>query len=722
MKFHTTALCSAITIGLISQSAIAEQQATQAATKVTENHIEVIEVVGDFRNQSLQRTASALSVITEDDIAVRNAQNLEEIILATPNVNFSSGSNRARYYQIRGIGERSQFQEPINPSVGMVIDDVDFTGIGSVASMFDVQQVEVFRGPQGTRFGANAMAGVVNITTKAPSDEFEGEFKLMAGNYNSIAMGAVISGPASDNLAYRFAVEQFTSDGFVENTHLNTDDTNNRDELTIRSKFSYQPSDDLSIDLAVFYFDFDNGYDTFSLDNNRETRSDQPGFDTQETIASSVRVSYKGLDFIDVLSIFSYADSDMGYGYDEDWAYGEYQWLPDEPVYTPDPCITPTGCLADFDGYSSIDHYFRDRSSFTGELRLLSKPGHNIFDNSTVWVAGVYLRNEENDLLRQYTYAAGDFNSTYETDTVAGFVQLDSKLSDKMTLTTGLRVEQWQLSYLDSQSLSFDPDETLFGGKLVLAYQASEDTMYYGSINRGFKAGGVNTDGTLARDKREFDAEYLWNYEVGVKSNFLDNSAHIRAAAFYMDREDMQVKTYEDYTRPDGTPGFLIYLDNAASGSNQGIEIDGSWAITDSVEIYGALGLLDSEYKDFINGNGEDFSGQEQAHAPNYQFNLGVNYQPVDNWLFNVSVDGKDEFYFSDSHRDKSDAVELLNASVTYLRDNWQIKAWGRNITDEDYQTRGFYFGNDPRDGYTAKGYYQLGAPAEFGVTFNYHF
>ncbi|KGJ98382.1 TonB-dependent receptor [Thalassotalea sp. ND16A] len=706
MNFQKTALCSAITIGLISQSAIAEQQSSQTANQVSETNIEVIEVVGDFRNQSLQRTASSLSVISEDDIAVRNAQNLEEIVLATPNVNFSSGSNRARYYQIRGIGERSQFQEPINPSVGMVIDDVDFTGIGSVASMFDVQQVEVFRGPQGTRFGANAMAGVVNITTNAASDEFEGEFKLMAGNYNSTAIAAVISGPASHNLAYRFAVEQFTSDGFVENTHLNSDDTNNRDELTIRSKFSYHPSDDLSIDLAVFYFDFDNGYDTFSLDNNRETMSDQPGVDTQETIASSVRVSYDGLDSIEVLSIFSYADSDMGYGYDEDWS-------------------NPTLCQVNecpFGDYSSTDHYFRDRSSFTGEFRLLSKPGDNIFNNTTAWVAGVYLRNEENDLLRQYTYAAGDFNSTYETDTLAGFVQLDSKLDDKITLTTGLRVEQWQLDYSDSQSLSFDPDETLFGGKLVLAYQATEDTMYYGSINRGFKAGGVNTDGTLTEDKREFDAEYLWNYEVGVKSNFLDNRAHVRVAVFYMDREDMQVKTYENFTRPDGTPGFLIYLDNAASGTNQGVEIDGSWAITDSLELYGALGILDSEYKDFINGNGEDFSGQEQAHAPNYQFNLGVNYQLLDNWLFNVNVDGKDEFYFSDSHRDKSDAVELLNASVTYLQDNWQIKAWGRNISDEDYQTRGFFFGNDPRDGYTAKGYYQLGAPAEFGVTFHYQF
>ena len=90
--------------------------------------------------------------------------------------------------------------------------------------------------------------------------------------------------------------------------------------------------------------------------------------------------------------------------------------------------------------------------------------------------------------------------------------------------------------------------------------------------------------------------------------------------------------------------------------------------------------------------------------------------------LFNVNVDGKDEFYFSDSHDEKSNAIDLVNASVTYLQDHWQVKLWGRNITDKDYQTRGFYFGNDPRDGYTSKGYYQLGAPAEFGVTLDYQF
>ena len=138
--------------------------------------------------------------------------------------------------------------------------------------------------------------------------------------------------------------------------------------------------------------------------------------------------------------------------------------------------------------------------------------------------------------------------------------------------------------------------------------------------------------------------------------------------------------------------------------------------------MYGSLGLLESEFNDFVNAGGVSLDGREQAHAPNYQFNIGVNLQPSENWLINVSVDGKDSFYFSDSHDEQSESVALLNASISYLQDNWQVKLWGRNLTDEDYANRGFYFGNDPRDGYTGKQYTQLSEPLVFGASLDYQF
>ena len=697
MKFTKSPIALAIFTSLVTSTTFAADN----STKTDEQAIEVITINGDFRSTSLQKTASSLSVIASDEIDARNAQNLEEIIARTPNVNFSSGTQRARYYQIRGIGERSQFKEPINPSVGLVIDGIDFSGIGSIASTFDVEQVEVYRGPQGTRFGANAMAGMINITSAAPTDNFEGKVRLSAGNYDSYSAGLVLSGPATEKVNYRLAVEQYNSDGFIENDFLNRDDTNNRDELTLRGKLAIAASKDLAIDITAFIADFDNGYDAFSLDNSRDTLSDQPGFDRQETKALATKFTYQGFNNFTIESIVSYADSALDYGYDEDWAY--------------------VGIRPDWE-YSSTDHYFRDKSSATFELRAVSAPGGEIFNGSTAWVTGLYYKQEDEDLLRQYTYLSSDYNSTFDTDNIAAFVQFDSQLNEKLSLTTGLRVERRNSDYSDSEQINFDPSDTMVGGKLVLSYQMDDSNLFYGSVNRGYKAGGANTDGSLPNNLREFSPEYLWNYELGYKVSLLDNQAYVRSAVFYMDRDDMQVRTSYLEERDDGSTDFVSYLGNAATGTNFGLELEAGWQATTELEIYGSLGLLDTEYDGFIDADGNDKSGDEQAHAPSYQFNVGVNYQLSDNLLVNISVDGKDEFFFSDSHQEKSESIEVVNMSVSYSEDDWQVKLWARNLFDEEYATRGFYFGNDPRDEYTAKAYYQLAEPAVFGATFDYSF
>jgi len=687
--------------------------------------LETITVQGDYREVNVQNTPSSLSVLTQEDIALRNAQNLEEIVGAVANVNFSGGSQRARYYQIRGIGERSQFQEPINASVGLVVDDIDFSGIGSIASTFDIAQVELFRGPQGTRFGATALAGLIYMTSNAPSDEFESSVRFSAGNYNSVGAGLVLSGPASEKVNYRFSAEQYKSDGFIENTYLGKDDTNNRDETSLRGKLAIEASDNLTIDLALLYFDFDNGYDAFSLDNNSKTFSDQPGFDQQETTAMSAKFTYSGLNGFDVVSTFSHANSDLAYGYDEDWAYGEYEWRADDwdnGVYNPDPCITPTGCLADVDGYSSTDHYLRDKQNSTAEVRFVSQLDANIFAGTTSWVAGIYVKQEEEDLQRQYTYLAGDFTSNYEADTFAVFAQFDTQINEKLMLTTGLRLERRSSGYKNSDAVVNLVDDNMVGGKAVLSYQIDENAMVYASVNRGYKAGSVNSSGTLSEELRSFEAEYLWNYELGYKVSLFDDSAYVRAAVFYMDRDDIQISSYHLEERQDGSSAFISYWDNAAQGYNQGIELESAWSLSDDIEIYGSLGFLDTEFSDYVYKDGSIETGREQAHAPNYQFNFGLNYFISEQWQFNLSVDGKDAFYFSDSHDEKSDSLALLHGSISYSAQDWQVKLWARNILDEEYQTRGFYFGNDPRDGYTDKPYYHHGEPAVFGLTVDYNF
>ena len=688
-------MLAAAVISAIASTANAETTSTPSL-----KDIEVITVTSDFRDRNLQKVPASLSVLSAQDIANLNAQNLEEVISIAPNVNFSSGTQRARYYQIRGIGERSQFREPINPSVGMIIDDIDFTGVGSIASLFDVSQTEVYRGPQGTRFGANALAGLINITTNAPTDDFEGAVKLSAANYDSYSAGIALSGPASDMVNYRVAVEQYQSDGFIDNIHLNRDDTNERDELTARGKLAITLSHDHQLDLGVYYFDFDNGYDAFSLDHNRKTRSDQPGFDRQETYALSAKSQYSGVNFGELITIVTHADSDIDYGFDEDWSFVGLH--PDE--------------------YSSTDHYFREKTSSTFELRAVSNEQSKLFNATTAWVAGIYGKTESAELVREYTFAGSDFGSNFDTDTIAAYVQFDSQLSDKLTLTSGLRVEDRSADYDNTDGLVFSPDDTMVGGKLVLSYQQNEQALVFASINRGYKAGGVNTDGSLPADLREFDPEYLWNYELGYKYSFNDNAGYVRVTAFYMDRTDMQVNSSRTDVRPDGSSEFISYLGNAAEGKNQGIELDASWQLTESAEIYGAFGYLDTELTDFVNQEGIDLTGRDQAHAPNYQATLGVNAYLNDKLTVNVNIIAKDDFYFSDSHNEQSDGYETLNASLTYDMKDWQVKVWARNITDEDYKTRGFFFGNDPRDGYQDKQYSQLGEPRVYGVTLDYQF
>jgi iron complex outermembrane receptor protein len=683
---------SPITLAILTSIVASTTFAADTPISTAEQTIEVITIDSDFRSTSLQKTASSLSVIASDEISARNAQNLEEIIARTPNVNFSSGTQRARYYQIRGIGERSQFKEPINPSVGLVIDGIDFSSIGSIASTFDVEQVEVYRGPQGTRFGANAMAGMINITSSAPTDVFEGKVRLSVGNYDSYSAGLVLSGPATEKVNYRLAVEQYRSDGFIINDFLNRNDTNNRDELTMRGKLAISISKDLTLDITTFIADFDNGYDAFSLDNTRHTLSDQPGFDRQDTKALATKFTYQGFNDFTLETIISYADSAVDYGYDEDWAYVGIR-----PAWE----------------YSSEDHYFRDKTSATFELRALSEQGSEIFNGSTAWVTGIYFKQETEDLLRQYTYLSSDFSSSFDSDNIAAFIQFDSQLTQQLSLTTGLRLERRNANYTDSEQLSFDPNDTMVGGKVVLSYQVDKNNLFYGSVNRGYKAGGANTDGSLPTELREFTAEYLWNYELGYKVSLLNNQAYVRSAVFYMDRDDMQVRTSFLQEREDGSTDFVSYL---------GLELEAGWQISPEIEIYGAVGLLDTQYNGFIDADGNDKSGDEQAHAPSYQFNLGLNYQVSDHLRVNISVDGKDEFLFSDSHNEKSAAMEVVNMSISYAKDDWQVKLWTRNLFDESYATRGFYFGNDPRDEYTAKAYYQLAEPAVFGATFDYNF
>ena len=669
----------------------------QSLTVAAENTPEEIIVTADFRDRSELSTPISITVMTEEIIKSRAAQHFEELVNAIPNVNYAAGSNRARFFQIRGIGERSQFVAPINPSVGFLVDNVDFSGAATIATMLDVEQVEVLRGPQGTRYGANALAGLINIKTHDPEDQFGANLKAGAADFNTKTIGAMLTGPVSEMVNGRLAMESHSSDGYYENDYLQTKKNNAQDELSIRGKLSAELSSTWRLDLTLSHVNIDNGYDAFTLDNSRTTLSDEPGKDHQESDALAIDSTWQ-LNNFDLKFIVSLADSDMEYGYDEDWTFAG---------------IHP-------DSYMSQDNYIRNRKTQSLELRFLSNESSRLFSNSTDWLFGVYTLNNDEGLRREYTYLTSDFYSDYTFDTAAAFFQLDSMLSEKLTLETGIRVERRDTTYQDSEMLSFSPSETLWGGRVAIKYLLNSNSMAYASIARGYKAGGFNTDGTLDADLREFDEEFLIEYELGVKSNLLDNTLHLKAALFHDDRNEQQVKSSTGRIRANGSTEFIDFIGNAAEGTNNGVEFEAVWYPSERLGLTASLGLLDATFDSFLNSKNQDLSGRDQAHAPGYMAHLAVDYN-VGAWSIAGSLDAKDDFYFSDSHHVQSDPYELLNMRVSYSTERWSLSLWGRNLTDQDYAVRGFFFGefgNDPRKGYAPEPYLQFGEPRIIGVTY----
>lgn len=664
------------------------------AANACANDIPEIVVTADLRQSTTMETASSLTIVSEKVIEARSAQHFEDIINVIPNVNFASGSNRARFFQIRGIGERSQFVNPVNPSVGVLIDDVDFSGAGTIATLMDVHQVEVLRGPQGTRYGANALAGLINFSTNEPDEAFYSSVKLSAGEFGTQTAGVVLNVPVSETLLSRFVVESHESDGYIENDFLDSDTTNDRDELTARAKFSWQVKENWSLNLSLASIDIDNGYDAFSLDNNRHTLSDEPGFDRQDSTYVSLKSSWQ-LDTMDVEMLWNQSGSDLEYGYDEDWSFtGIHPWE-----------------------YTSTDHYFRERDTTSAEVRLLSNDSGRIFSDTTDWILGFYYLGSSEELQRQYTFLPSDFLSDYDFDTLAIFSQLDVALSDRMTLSAGLRLEERDTEYDDSEGVTFSPEDSFWGGKISLEYLIGENTLTYGSVSRGYKAGGFNIDGSLDADLRSFDEEYLIEYELGVKALLANERVALQLALFYDDRHDQQVKSSLVRVRPDGSTEFIDFIGNAAEGTNRGLEVDVNWTVSDNLTVNANAGWLDAEFDEFINEFGEDLSGRDQAHAPSYTYSLNLSYDRGP-WFASVSADGKDDFFFSDRHAVKSKSYTLYNASLGFESEQWKVTFWGRNLTDKDYYVRGFgSFGNDPRKFYVTEPYFQYGEPRVTGVT-----
>ncbi len=675
-----------------------------AAPALADDDVVVDEIVvtADFRERPARQLPSSVSVLDGGFIEASAVQHFEELVNVIPNLNWSGDGHRARYFQIRGVGELEQYQGAPNPSIGFLIDDIDFSGIGTVATLFDVGSIDVLRGSQGSRYGANALGGLVYVQSKRPSAQRDGRLQLTVGDDDAVSAGIAFGGAVDDaeNLTFRLSAHMHESDGFRDNDYLGRDDTNGRDETTVRLRTNYAPTAVFSADIALFYSDIDNGYDAFALDNSYSMLSDKPGKDAQRSSGASLRLEWQNPGRLTLTSISTYANSDIDFSFDADWG-NEASWAP----------VT----------YDYVSLNDRERRTLSQEFRISSD------DN---WLAGVYVQRLEDELV---TINRGDyydpfydfadslddrFASDYEATSAALFAQVDRDLATSTRLGVGLRVEHRSTDYTDSAGLRADPSETMWGGELSLSHDHSDELTSFLTLSRGFKAGGFNL-GLVPDGRRDFGEENLWTLEAGAKSSLADGRLILNASVFYSQRDDQQVRTSLQLD-PGDPASFVFFTDNAAEGETLGLETELRWYPSETWELYANIGLLDASFDDFVAPEG-DLSGRDQAHAPRYTFAGGAAYRNESGYFARLDLSARDEFYFDVSHNQKSSSYALVNARTGFDGDTWLVQVWGRNLFDREYAVRGFYFGNEPPD-FPNTLYTRLGDPRQIGVTIEKRF
>ena len=672
--------------------------------------VEEIIIKADWREAPITDGDTSTFVLSGNEIKAQPIKHFENLSYLVPNLNFAASDSRARYFQIRGIGERSGYLGTPNSSVGFLIDDVDYSGQGGIATLFDVDQVEVIRGPQASRIGANALAGLIYIKTKEPTEEFEASSEINLGSYNTQSAGIALSGPVTKNkdVKFRFVVRQDQSDGFRKNLFLNKSDTSSKDELTLRLKIDFKLSETSNSKLLLSSVDMDDPADIWTIDNSLNTLSDRPGMDSQKTDTLGYKY-FKKFDQFELQSFTSTTDTFVVFSYDADWGNSE-----SHAPYT----------------YDYFSETLRDRQSFNQEFRLVSNSNNVPFS----WVLGTTFLSLDETNDRQDDGIYGDpsdpfgpyesltiSSSDYSSNNLSFFGNIDYELAKDLVISLGVRAEEWKAKYSDTNNENFNLSNDMFGGKVSVSYLMENIGNAYLSYAKGYKQGGFNVGlgllGQVDPNELEYDPEYLTNYELGINSkisDFTDLSFNI----FYSQREDQQVLISTQVDPND--PNTFVYLtQNAAEGLNYGFEGSFDTQLNDALSLFLNLGYLETEIKNWASR--PDIEGREQAHAPKYSFSAGAEYYFQENTSFEINFIGKSGFYYSDSHNNKSDSYVLTNAALRHSVDNWVIDLWVQNLFDEYYSTRGFFFGNEAPD-FIDTLYRRHGDPRHFGLSVRYDF
>ena len=759
--------------------AAAAALAGTAAAQTTSGLEEII-VTAQKREQSMQDVGIAVTAFGDKQIRELGFTDSTDIVAMTPGLIYTTPNAESSVinFFLRGVGLNDFADANENP-VAVYVDDVYRPASGGLSfQLFDLQRVEVLRGPQGTLFGRNTTGGLVHFISKRPTDELDGYVDLTYGSYNQIKAEAAFGGPIGDTVSGRLSAAMNKSDGWTENRccdpsagepDFNAPDYNEGDSVAVRGQLQWEPSDAARILLSGNYSDNDATVGAWQHQaTTRDANGESVPLGLNETTGAIDCNADLVLDDADLRTgtdCFGYRDTDgdpfagdydrdgrveteaSGGSLNIDWdvgdvtitsitAYQKVERLQSEDTEaSPAPLIQPT--------------FGAETKTFTQELRAAG--GSDAFR----WLAGVFYFDNEVDghyLLDLTNLGFVFFDAVYQqnSESLAGFGQVEFDLSDRFTFIAGLRyaTEEKDLDYLNVDesgfftdvvglptNVAFDFDESTVGGlaehdddsvsgKVELDFKPNDDVLLYGSISRGTKSAGFNVgfldqNGIFATNTAAtipFGEETLTSYEVGLKSTWGDGRTRFNAAAFYYDYEDFQTFRFELLNQ-------IIFNTDAEI---MGGELELQTSPADGWDIGLGLSILDAKAKDIPATS--DPSGpvrdREMVAAPDVAANASVRYEwPMLGGKTAIlgTVTYQDDIYYDIQNVPVSfeDGYTVGNLRLSYANDSspWEIAAFVDNVTDEEYLVYTFDFNG-------TFGFNQLayGKPRWAGVSFRYEF
>lgn len=700
MTIRATSGVIAASLTVIIGSDVA-QGAESTASRVA---IEEVIVTARKREETLQEAPLSVTAFTSDMIVRAGIADIQDVALRTPGLNYGNfGDEKLSPLSLRGVIGGSG-SAGADPAVGVYLDEVYLgQGVGATIDLFDLEAIEVLRGPQGTLFGRNTIGGLLHYRTARPTEEFVAHLTLDAGNYDARRIAGAVSGPlAGSNVLGRLSFVSDRRDGTADNLVLNRD-VNSEDSWSARGQLELDLSDHATWRLSADYRKVDQDslvFETLSYNDtttfvavldgsglprntdpyDRDVYADDVTYERTEAWGVTSNISAT-IGSVDLVNITSYREHEYENRTDTDRS--ALQW-----AYDGDP---------------------EDVSRFASELRLSWITG--AFD----WIVGVYYYEQDTanlsfvelgpDLLTllgvgPVTIDAGS-DAAMDTESVAGFGSVTWSVSDRLDFTLGGRYtrEEKTIEYSQSDPLGLlggdfaatgRDDWSEFTPSANVRYRFSPNVMSYVTVSRGFKSGGFN-DGLGDATGISFDPEKLWNYEAGVKSTLLDERVQANVTVFHMDWEDIQISADNP-----ATPVFDPITLNAGEAHSTGIEVELLSRLGDHLTVGLNASLLEARYDE---GSLPDGRALDRVpFVPEHTLSLNAEYRAPLNggmeWFVGAEVLARGESYltFDDQENGRVAAYELFNlqAGLAGANGRWRVSVWGRNIGDETVKQRLF--------------------------------